>query len=451
MLPLFLACGVAAAGATEGTLPATVWSEFQGGPAHTGSVPSITSAQPPYTRAWTFEEPDSDQGFAAPVIVGDVAVALGSKAVYGVDLSSGRQTWRVARTGGPITEPAVATAGGKTLVLYLDGGSNQEPSKLVAIDAATQKELWTFALGAASVSGVSVDGSSAFVGDTQGVLYAVDVSKGKQEWTFKGTGRIEAPPAIAGGLVYMGSRELQQGNATVRALDESTGTQKWMFAQQQLASGSAITVSDGRAIAGFTDRLARAFDAATGTGEWTALMSNALSPRGAPAAAAGAVYLADLAGTVERVSADSGSRTWSYRFNGVRPLPIPYLDFWSSPVLTGSSVLIGLGDGRLGALSSSTGHLQWEADTGPGALGGIALGNGIVVVAKQGVNGALIGFRHDASGTLLDEASPTELDAGQLVGRFAVALVLVLGATALAGLLIRRRDSTDDEPIGAES
>jgi outer membrane protein assembly factor BamB len=128
-----------------------------------------------------------------------------------------------------------------------------------------------------------------------------------------------------------------------------------MFAQQQLASGSAITVSDGRAIAGFTDRLARAFDAATGTGEWTALMSNALSPRGAPAAAPAPSTSRTSPGTVERVSADSGSRTWSYRFNTVRPLPIPYLNFWSSPVLTGSSVLIGLGDGRLGALSTFDG------------------------------------------------------------------------------------------------
>jgi outer membrane protein assembly factor BamB len=440
----------AAAAAGTGTEPSPPWTQFQGGPAHTGSASGITVAQPPYTRAWTFEEPDSDQGFAAPVIVGDVAIALGSKAVYGVDLSSGQQAWRVARTGGPITEPAVGTAGGTTMIVYVDGGSNQEPSKLIAIDAATQKQLWTFSLGAASVSGVSVDGSLAFVGDTQGVLYAVDVAKGTQEWTFKGTGRIEAPPAIADGVVYVGSRELQQGNATVRALDESTGTQKWMFAQQQLASGSAITVSDGRAIAGFTDRLARAFDAATGSGEWTALMTNALSPRGAPAVATGAVYLADLAGTVERVSADSGSRMWSYRFNAVRSLPIPYLDFWSSPVLTGSSVLIGLGDGRLGALSTATGHLEWEGDTGPGALGGIALGNDIVVVAKQGVSGGLIGFRHDPSGTLLDESSPTQLDAGQLLGRFAVAFVVVLGAAALAGFLLRRRRSTD-EPIGAES
>jgi hypothetical protein len=67
------------------------------------------------------------------------------------------------------------------------------------------------------------------------------------------------------------------------------------------------------------------------------------------------------------------------------------------------------------------------------------------------VNGGLIAFRHDASGTLLDEVSPTELDAGQLLGRFAVAFVVVLGVAALAGFLIRRRDSTDDEPIGAES
>ena len=107
MLPLFLAGGVAAAEATEGTTSSPAWTQFQGGPAHTGSAPSIAVAQPPYSRAWTFEEPDTDLGFAAPVIVGDVAVALGSKALYGVDLSSGQQVWRVVRSGGPITEPAI--------------------------------------------------------------------------------------------------------------------------------------------------------------------------------------------------------------------------------------------------------------------------------------------------------------------------------------------------------
>ena len=452
VLPAFLAGAVVpAAAAGSGSTTSPAWSQFQGGPAHTGSTPGITPAQPPYSRAWTFEEPDSDLGFASPLIVGNVAVALGSKAVYGVDLSTGKQVWRVARTGGPITEPAAGTAGGKTLIVYLDGGSNQQASNLVAIDAETQKQLWSLGLGATSVSGVSVDGSTAFVGDIQGVLHAVDLSKGTSAWTSKGVGRIEAPPAIADGIVYTGSRELTQGNATVRAVDESDGTQKWTFTQKQLTSGSGITVSDGRAISGFTDRLARAFDASDGTGEWTALMSNALSPRGAPAAGTGAVYLADLAGSVERVSADSGSREWGYRFNSIRSLPIPYLDFFSSPVLTGPSVLIGLGDGRLGAVSAATGHLQWEGDTGPGALGGIALGDGIVVVAKQGVNGALIGFRHDPSGTLLDEPSPTELDAGQLLGRFAAAFVIVFGLALFAGLLLRRRDSTSDEPIGAES
>ena len=134
-------------------------------------------------------------------------------------------------------------ATGNVLVLYLDGGLNQQPSKLIAIDAATQKQVWNFALDAASVSGVSVDGSTAFVGDTQGVLYAVDVAKGKETWTSRSTGRIEAPPAVSGGLVYTASRELSQGNATIRAVDENTGQQKWIFAQKQLTSTATVKVT----------------------------------------------------------------------------------------------------------------------------------------------------------------------------------------------------------------
>ncbi|MDP9295601.1 MAG: PQQ-like beta-propeller repeat protein, partial [Actinomycetota bacterium] len=302
-----------------------------------------------------------------------MAVTVGSKAVYGVDISSGKLLWRVPRSGGPITSPALESSDSVDLVLYTEG-LDALSFKLIAFDLQTQKTAWDASIGAVSSTGVTVDASTAFVGDDTGKVHAFDVKTGKETWTSEGVGTVEAPVAVADGLVYVASRELSQGNARIRALDEATGAQKWSFSQQGLTSGSAVTVAGGLAVAGFTDRLARAFDAQTGRGMWASLLSSALSPRSAPAAATGAVYIADLSGTVERISGTTGERVWDYRFNPIRPLSIPYLVFAGSPAFVHSSVLIGLGDGRLEAISVATGHLVWESDTGPGSLGAIALG-----------------------------------------------------------------------------
>ena len=442
-----LALGGAPAVRAQGDAPSSAvgWSQFQGNAAHSGALPETeTVAEPPYAQAWTFSEPDSDQGLSTPAIVGSIAVAVGAEAVYGIDLETGEQAWRVERDGGPIAEPALAESGTSTLILYTEG-DDAESSKLVAIDAAKQEPVWEADLGAISGSGVTVDGETALVGDDNGTLHAIDVAEGTQSWTSEGAGRVEAPPAAADGIVFASSRELSQGNARIRALDEQTGETRWQFSQEGLASGSAITVSEGRAIGGFTDRLARAFDADSGTGDWASLVSSALSPRSSPAALPGAVYLADLSGTIVRIDAATGERLWDYRFNASRPISIPYLVYASSPVVTRSAVLIGLGDGRLAAVSTRSGRLVWEFDTGPGALGGIALGTAtqagldVVVVAKRGADGGLVAFRHDDTAMLLDEPSPTELDPAELFGNYAIAFLIVFVLIAVPFWVLRRR------------
>ncbi len=60
-----------------------------------------------------------------------------------------------------------------------------------------------------------------------GHLYALDAATGKPRWTFKtlgspdSIGEVQASPAIAGGMMYFGSRD-----ATLYALDEKTGARR---------------------------------------------------------------------------------------------------------------------------------------------------------------------------------------------------------------------------------
>ena len=111
----------------------------------------------------------------------------------------------------------------------------------------------------------------------------------------------------------------------------------------------------------------------------------------------------------------------------------------SSPVVSGDSVLIGLGDGRLVAIDVASGHLVWESASSPGLVGTIALASDAVIAVKGGRDAGLIAFEHDPEGTLIDVPSPTQLDAGTTLTRWALAAVIVFAVAFVPGLWAKRR------------
>jgi hypothetical protein len=91
------------------------------------------------------------------------------------------------------------------------------------------------------------------------------------------------------------------------------------------------------------------------------------------------------------------------------------------------------------AVGADSGHLVWESEATPGLTGTIALGPDVVVAVKGGKEAGLIAFEPDPEGTLVDLHSPTELDAGTTLSRYAVAAAVVLVGVLVPGRLLRRR------------
>ena len=189
---------------------APTWSQFQGGPGHPGVL--VDGPQPPYRVRWTLPAP-AGEALSGAVVAGNLAVSVGAEAVYGIDVASGTVEWQVRRDGGPLSVPAIGARPGGRVLVYLEGpGPNDaggttegspspsasatpsaiestptaatgpsatrpaEPadtSTLVAISLDDQREVWRPPLGATSRSGVTIDGSNAFVGDQDGSVYAV--------------------------------------------------------------------------------------------------------------------------------------------------------------------------------------------------------------------------------------------------------------------------------------
>jgi len=444
------------------------WPQYQGGPGHAGSLED--GPQPPFRERWRRPAP-AGESLSPAILVDGLAVTVGSEAVYGVDLGTGTVLWELPRAGGPLSTPAAGSVGGSTVVLYLEGPQDEaEPSpsasattsvstsgspspggeagglgeggealsSLVAVSLENRTELWRIPLEGVARSGVTIDGTIAYVGDQDGHVVAVALSDGSVIWSAEVPGRVDVPVAVSGDTAYVVARDADPPSVAIVALDTSTqldeGTdrERWkVFPQATSTVGSALAAGKGFVLVGSADRLLRSIAAEDGTERWASLVLSFFSPATAPAFAGDAVYGVDLSGGLYRFDAAEGHREWSHQLNEVV--------FRSAPVVSGPTVLLGLSDGRLVAIDAASGHLVWGSEATPGLVGTIALGPDIVVAVKGGKDAGLIAFEPDPQGTLVDLPSPTELDAGTTLSRYAVAAAVVVVGALVPGMLLRRR------------
>jgi outer membrane protein assembly factor BamB len=388
--------------------------------------------------------------------------------VYGIDVATGEERSIAARSGGPLSAPAVARVGQIQAVLYLEGSQEPEASAsasgtasastspsaspsaspdgeavgpgevdgsssfLVAVSLRDGTELWRVPLQAVARSGVTVDDTTAYVGDQQGHVVAVALADGSVTWTAEVPGRVDVPVAVSGGTVYVVARDADAPAVAIAALDAATGERSWqVFPRATSTFGSAPAAGVGFVLVGSADRLVRSIAAEDGTERWTSLVLSFFSPATAPAFAGDAVYAADLSGGLYRIDAADGHREWSHQLNEIV--------LRSAPVVSGPTVLLGLNDGRLVAFDSESGHLVWESEATPGLVGAIALGSDVVIAVKGGRDGGLIAFEHDPEGELLDLAPPTELETGTTLSRYGLAAAIVLIVALIPGIALRRR------------
>ena len=435
---LVLQC--AARAATSTTIQ---WGQFQKDARHNAFA--ATGIAPPLKRLWTFRIPDSRVGSAGGVVTGDTAIAVGEKAVYGVDLETGEMSWNLPRAGGPVTLPAVAEVGGRT-VLALTEVASDGRSQLVTTElgATGPKRSPAFlALDDTSTSGVTVDGNVAYLGDRAGRVYAVDLSTNETVWkSLVAGGRIEAPPAVGDGLVVVVGRDGDTGEVRVVGLDAGTGKEKWLFSPSFAVDvGSGVTLADGRVFFGMGDVEVHAVSADTGKEVWSTRVRSQFSPFVAPAYGDGQLYIVGTSGTesaLYRLGAPSGDRPWDFEFTSE--------DLRSSPVVVEDAVYVGLGDGTLAEINRHSGVEIGEEHTGPGALGALAVTGDVLIAGKRGPQGGLVAFGPDPEGHLIHVLSPTHLRLRHVLVNFAIAFAGVFLALFLGFRGIARVRGSEREP-----
>lgn len=211
------------------------------------------------------------------------------------------------------------------------------------------KLLWNYTTGGAIYSTAAVANGMVFIGSTDGRLYALNISTGKQIWN-QTAGTQYSSPAVADGVVFIGSHT----DYKVHAFDGKTGKSLWNSSSTGALIWSSPVVADGRVFIGSNGNQGMlCLNEANGALVWN--YSVGASIYSSPVVVDGRVFMGSTNGKVYALNATTGAFLWSYTTGS---------SIWSSPAVVGGIVYIGSYDGKFYALRASTGQHVWNYTTG---------------------------------------------------------------------------------------
>ena len=259
-----------------------------------------------------------------------------------------RMLWQadLGRAGTPFLAPVFTD--GKVYAAGSDG-------KVVALDAASGRQVWSVAVDADIAAGVRADAATVVVASARGTVFAFDAATGKQRWKVKASTEVLSAPAVGSGVVVVRSMDNK-----IVAYDVESGERRWVVQRTApalvLRAAPGIVINDGVAFIALPAGRLLAINTATGTARWDAPIAE---PRGAT--------------ELERVADVSGM-----------------------PALLGREVCATAYQGRIACVDTGNGSLRWarefSADVGP------AMDQRYVFAADD--LGSLAGFSRDTGGSL---------------------------------------------------
>lgn len=225
----------------------TVWDFHQSSPVAAGGVVYVGSAdshlyaldaQTGATR-WAFETPGMVR--ATPLVT-DGTVYFGSwmkglpwySTVFALDAATGTEKWSFQGAGDhptPTLVNGLVYVGGRQAFLY-------------ALEAATGAPVWSadFQTSWVESTAAYADGR-VFVGSSAlGLVQAFDARSGDVRWRFAPSGFPWSSPAVAGGVVYIGSAGVDPDDSVgLWAIDAATGRGLWRVAESGPSRDASTT------------------------------------------------------------------------------------------------------------------------------------------------------------------------------------------------------------------
>ncbi|MCK4266717.1 MAG: PQQ-binding-like beta-propeller repeat protein, partial [Thermoplasmata archaeon] len=162
--------------------------------------------------------------------------------LYKNDVSDGGEIWNVPLSAGPWDNSITFDGSGRLfLALYYDSTMN-------AYWDADGSLIWSYPLHGAPLSFNAYHNGVVFIADTAGYVYALNAMNGDLIWEKKIGDVVDiSSPTISGGLIFIGTRDGNEGAFFV--LNETTGDILWKY-----TVGASITtppsIADGMMFCG---------------------------------------------------------------------------------------------------------------------------------------------------------------------------------------------------------
>ncbi len=294
--------------------------------------------------------------------------------------------WSVIGAGSSYEYPSPAVVNG---VLYIGSAF-----KVVALNAGTGAQVWSFSTGASVNSSPAVANGIVYASSEDGYVYALNANTGAQVWRYSmGANHQISSPAVANGVVYV------SGNDTLFALNATSGAKLWSYATGSTAGYQFGTVVSSPAVVsgvvyiGGGDGNVYALNASTGAKIWS--FSTGYLIQASPAVANGVVYIASLSGYVYALNATTGAQLWNYYVVG---------DVEAALAVANGLVYVASNyQGTLYALNASTGSKVWSYSVGAfnPALSSPAVANGVVYIGALNGQPGQVYALNAANGLLL--------------------------------------------------
>jgi outer membrane protein assembly factor BamB len=321
--------------------------------------------RPPFRKVWTLRARHYLE-FPPVVAYGMVFVPQQKGRFFAVDAETGKRRWsksfRRCAAASPTVWKGVVY---QPLMHPLPCRAHQPGASglLIAMNARTGRELWSFKAGAIESSPLEIGGVLYF-GSWDHNVYALDARRRKLRWKFRTDDQVIAAPAYAHGTIYVAT-----SGGSVYALDAKTGNERW----------------HARSFARFGRR---EYFYAT------------------PTVAYGRVFIGNADGYVYAYGATSGHLLWAQRAG-------TYV--YTGAAVWKERVFVGTWDGYAVALDAATGDTRWRYNAPGSITGAPTVMGGLVYYAVCGTCG-LGGQRYVERGR--PETFALDAGTGRLVWRF---------------------------------
>ncbi|MFB7216411.1 PQQ-binding-like beta-propeller repeat protein [Streptomyces sp. NPDC056255] len=349
------------------------WREFSaglqesGGPRPTPTVVTPEAAQPPAVHeALTRTAPR-----ATPP--GQVAAAAPAEPAAGLDPLGGTRPASRRQVLSGLAGIGVVAGLGIGGWAWLGGGSHDRGKPTVP-----DRLIWDAGRKGAVPLGLAMAGDLVYVNTFDGYLTAQNRATGKKRWACSTGGaapanRLVGPagatPAIANGLVYVGSAEQE----LIYAIDAESGKHRWT-ADVYGQVASPLISADTVVACGEKSGLLCGIDASTGRRRWLFGADNGSDiSTPTPGVSRGTAYVGSGKGDLYAVNIQNGKQRWKFHAGG---------SIVASPAVSDGTVFAS-DPRKLFALDTESGRPRWTIATAPKPSWSPAVSGGYVYFADD--------------------------------------------------------------------